>query len=76
MVVISTSYRKVPSWTRPASFNGFVSGIPVFRVEIDDGGIGNGFFTLDDLQATVVPAPGVLPLLGLAGLMGARRRRR
>ncbi len=33
------------------------------------------------MQATVtfdhpIPAPGVLPLLGLAGLMGTRRRRR
>ena len=31
---------------------------------------------LDDFVLVPIPAPGVLPLLGLAGLMGTRRRRR
>ena len=32
-------------------------------------------FTLSDFQYNVVPAPGALALLGVAGLVGARRRR-
>ena len=31
---------------------------------------------LDDVTITIIPAPGTLALLGLAGLMGTRRRRR
>ena len=32
-------------------------------------------FTLSDFQYNVIPAPGALALLGVAGLVGARRRR-
>ena len=40
------------------------------------GNIGAGGGGLARLEWTTVPAPGALPLLGLAGLAGARRRRR
>jgi MYXO-CTERM domain-containing protein len=37
----------------------------------------SGTFRLDNVQfnATPVPAPGAMALLGVAGLLGARRRR-
>ena len=60
------------------NFNGIVSAIPAFRVEIARGTLGNGYFTLDDLQLTVarvgVPEPGTL-LLVICGFLAARRRR-
>ena len=40
------------------------------------GNIGAGGGGLARLEWTTVPAPGALPLLGLAGLAGTRRRRR
>ncbi len=36
---------------------------------------GNGHWGSDDYTFGIIPAPGALALLGLAGLMGARRRR-
>jgi hypothetical protein len=38
-------------------FNGIVSDVVVGFVEIDAGAIGNGYFTLDDLQVAFAPIP-------------------
>jgi hypothetical protein len=38
-------------------FNGIVSDVVVGFVEIDAGSIGNGYFTLDDLQVAFAPVP-------------------
>jgi hypothetical protein len=38
-------------------FNGIVSDVVVGWVEIDAGALGNGYFTLDDLQVAFAPVP-------------------
>ena len=45
----------------------------LFNFEGDDGPTGSLDFILSDI--TIVPAPGAIALLGLAGLAGTRRRR-
>jgi hypothetical protein len=46
-----------------------------FRVSSFDGVFGAGTLTISNFSAPI-PAPGSLALLGLGGLIGARRRRR
>lgn len=55
-------------------FNGIVTATPAYRVEIGRGSIGNGYFTLDDLQVTAVPEPATVCLLGLGGLLLRKRK--
>ena len=56
------------------AFFGFVdTDSSTSQVVISDTGF---LVTYDDVSYATIPAPGVLPLLGLAGLMGTRRRRR
>jgi hypothetical protein len=43
--------------TEAQVFNGIVSDVIVGFVEIDAGSIGNGYFTLDDLQVAFAPIP-------------------
>lgn len=64
------------------NFNGIVNATPAFRVEIAPGSLGNGYFTLDDLQVVVnqvgqVPEPSSLALftLSLLGLTAFSSRR-
>jgi len=44
-------------------------------IAITADGINGGFGTLNGFQLVLVPAPGAMALLGLAGLVGSRRRR-
>ena len=67
--------------TAPANnswvWNGWeTQGVGIKRVVIDgNNGFGGGFIMHDDMQYTVIPAPGVLGLF-VIGLGMARRRRR
>lgn len=44
-------------------------------IAISADGINGGFGTINGFQLVLIPAPGALALLGLAGLVGSRRRR-
>ena len=52
-------------------WHGWSSTTAIGRVEFN-----GDFIVTDGLQADLVPAPGAMALLGLAGLFGTRRRRR
>ncbi len=52
-------------------WHGWSSTTAIGRVEFN-----GDFIVIDGLQADLVPAPGAVALLGLAGLLGTRRRRR
>ena len=54
------------------AFNGQSYMNLVFR---QDNSNANGTFTMTNLVANGIPAPGAIALLGAAGLVGARRRR-
>jgi len=58
-------------------FNGIVNATGAAYAEFDEGGIGNGYFTLDDLQVVQrpIPAPSSALLLGIGGMVAMRRRR-
>jgi len=65
--------------TTAADFVGFYStgaAISSMSIQTTATGAGDVYPTLDNLYFTVVPAPGALALLGLAGLSAAARRRR
>lgn len=59
-------------WVRDIMYGGLDN---VTRVEIDSGGGAGWLFGVDNMDFTQVPAPGSLALLGLGGLVAARRRR-
>jgi len=66
--------------TDAAAFTGFYSTGPAitsisFTAQAPPGGSGVVYPTVDDLRFAVIPAPGAVALLGLAGLVGFRRRR-
>lgn len=46
-----------------------------FRVFSADGLFGAGTLTITNFSGPLVPAPGAMALLGMAGLVGGRRRR-
>lgn len=52
-------------------WHGWSSSTAIGRIEYT-----GDFVVNDGLQASLVPAPGAVALLGLAGLFGTRRRRR
>ncbi len=60
--------------TLPDSFLGVTSTIPFDAVTFGSDQILDSW-GIDDLYTQIIPAPGALALLGLAGLMGRRRRR-
>jgi len=65
--------------TTAADFVGFYStGAAISSMSIQTTAVGSGdvFATVDNLYFTVVPAPGAIALLGLAGFGAASRRRR
>jgi MYXO-CTERM domain-containing protein len=76
---VSNGWRVVNVPTTGASINGF----GMFNYQAS--GAFDAFYTLGasptpsrflvDVNGTLVPAPGALALLGVAGLAGARRRR-
>jgi hypothetical protein len=55
-------------------FAGFISSTPIAKVVVTPLGNSDGANGMDDVQVSIVPAPGACGLLALAGL--ARRRRR
>jgi hypothetical protein len=57
-----------------ALFSGIVVGAGG-SVQFTADGINGGFGTLNGAQLVLIPGPGALAVLGLAGLMGSRRRR-
>ena len=63
-----------------ADFVGFYStGAAIASISVSVAGnlpAGTNFATVDNLYFAVVPAPGALALIGVAGLVGARRARR
>lgn len=66
--------------TDAAAFTGFYStGAAITSISIaaqaPPGGSGDVFPAVDDLRFAVIPAPGAIALLGVAGLVGFRRRR-
>jgi hypothetical protein len=66
--------------TDAAAFTGFYSTGPAitsisFTAQAPPGGSGVVYPTVDDLRFAVIPAPGAVALLGLAGLVGFRRCR-
>lgn len=68
--IIST---ELEVWVRvSATFSAPAGAIELWFEGYDD----LSAFYLDDIQITLVPAPGAAALAGIAGLMGARRRRR
>ncbi|MEQ9096295.1 MAG: PEP-CTERM sorting domain-containing protein [Phycisphaerales bacterium] len=60
------------SWVTDINFSGLAS---VTRVEIDSGGGDGWLFGIDNMDFVQVPAPASLALVGLGGLVAARRRR-
>lgn len=56
------------------SFNGILSEVPIARVEIRPGALGNGYITLDNLQVSFFPEPASALLLA-GGILLSRRRR-
>jgi len=65
--------------TTAADFVGFYStgaAISSMSIQTTATGAGSVYATVDNLYFTVVPAPGALALLGVAGLSSAARRRR
>jgi hypothetical protein len=59
------------------AYTGFYSNaalITSIRIEAVSAGTGDAYPTTDNLQFAVVPAPGAIALLGLAGLVARRRR--
>jgi MYXO-CTERM domain-containing protein len=76
-----TAYPNV--WTQftvtVSGLGGPTSGRFAFNYNVTGGGpsgANSDFIGIDDVQYTAVPAPGAFALLGLAGVFGARRRRR
>jgi hypothetical protein len=64
--------------TSAADFRGFTSGVTITSLTIDaiDPISGPAWSTLDNLTVgRVIPAPGAMAVLGLGGLLAARRRR-
>jgi len=60
------------SSVQAVTFSGGFGDIDMFSFEVGSGG---GFFYFDSFSYSVVPAPGAMALLGVAGLAGSRRRR-
>jgi MYXO-CTERM domain-containing protein len=60
-----------------SSLNGLENGIASLRLVFDGASSGSGTVRFDNLMVSgsAVPAPGVIALLGAAGLVGRRRRR-
>jgi MYXO-CTERM domain-containing protein len=59
-----------------SQFQGFYStGAAITSISVQVMGTGNLYPTADSLSVAVVPAPGAVALLAVAGLAGARRRR-
>ena len=58
------------------SFFGFISDAQDITSVIIDNNGGSFGFDFDNFTYDVVPAPGALALLGIAGLIGTRRRRK
>ncbi|MGE9266542.1 MAG: PEP-CTERM sorting domain-containing protein [Verrucomicrobiales bacterium] len=56
------------------SHEGFFTDFSAGQIIIRSGGVTQNFH-FDDVQITVVPEPGAVMLLGLAGILGLRRRR-
>jgi hypothetical protein len=53
--------------------SGALSGFSLYASDLGPGGNREPFF--DNFAINTVPAPGALALLGVAGLVGAKRRR-
>ena len=59
-----------------AELSGAFNGVSYMNIVLrQDDSNANGTFTMTNLVANGIPAPGAVALLGAAGLIGARRRR-
>ena len=52
------------------------NSLVVIRITLDSAGNAGGNNLIDNVQFNAVPEPGSLALLGIAALVGLRRRRR
>jgi MYXO-CTERM domain-containing protein len=62
------------SYSQTFAVNGALSGFGLFAGAFSDGN-GNREPYYNNFTITAVPGPGALALLGVAGIVGARRRR-
>jgi len=57
-------------------WNGWQSDVPISSIVVTGNGIINGFLWYENIQIDLVPTPGALAMIGIAGVFVPRRRRR
>ena len=57
-------------------WNGWQSDTPISSIVVTGHGIINGFLWYENIQIDLVPTPGALALIGIAGVFVPRRRKR